>query len=53
MLIKLNFSSIPMVLWGEKSEHIYIYVHGMHGKKEDAEKFSETANKKGCEASHD
>ena len=45
--MQINFSKIPGVLYGEKSENVYIYVHGLHGKKEDAEEFANIATKKG------
>ena len=45
--MQVNFSKIPVVVYGEKSENVYIYVHGLYGKKEDAEEFSKIAEKKG------
>ena len=45
--MQINFSKIPAAIYGEKSESVYIYVHGLYGKKEDAEEFSKIANKKG------
>ncbi len=48
-MIKQNIliKNIPSILWGEKSDRIYIYVHGKMSKKEDAKVFAEIANLKG------
>lgn len=45
--MRINFSKIPCVIYGEESENVYIYVHGLYGKKENAEDFSKIAEKKG------
>ncbi len=45
--IKIN--SIPAIIWGEKSDRIYIHVHGKMSCKEQAENFAEIAEKKGCQ----
>ena len=45
--MQINFSKIPAAIYGEESENVYIYVHGLYGKKEDAEEFSKIAEKKG------
>ena len=39
--------SIPTIVWGKKSEKIYIYVHGKNGNKEEALFFANIAEKKG------
>lgn len=43
--IKIN--SIPAIIWGEKSDKLYIHVHGKMSCKEHAESFAEIAEKKG------
>ena len=43
----LRFGDIPAVIYGKKSERVYIYVHGMMGRKEDAEPFAEIAGASG------
>lgn len=37
--------SIPTIVWGKKSEKIYIYVHGKNGNKEEALFFANIAEK--------
>ena len=46
---KLTFKieSIPATLWGEKSDDIYIYVHGKMSNKDEAHGFAEKASMKG------
>ena len=50
-MLKNNFkiSNIPAVLWGEKSEKVFIAVHGNISNKEDAviQILAEEANRKG------
>ncbi len=36
----LNIGGIPAVIYGGESGQVYIFVHGMNGSKEEAEKFS-------------
>jgi pimeloyl-ACP methyl ester carboxylesterase len=43
----MKIENIPTILWGEKSNSIYIYVHGKLSSKEDAEDFSEKAVPRG------
>jgi alpha-beta hydrolase superfamily lysophospholipase len=43
----LKCDSIPAILWGTKSDGIYIYVHGRHSGKEEAQGFAEKAIVKG------
>ncbi|MEG0457257.1 MAG: alpha/beta hydrolase, partial [Oscillospiraceae bacterium] len=43
--IKIN--NIPAIIWGEKSNKIYIHVHGKMSCKEYAEQFVKIAEKKG------
>lgn len=44
---KRFIGNIPAILWGEKSEQLYIFVHGKMSKKEEAEPFAELAASKG------
>ena len=44
---KIRISNIPTVVWGEKSDKAYIYVHGKMSSKESAVMFAEIAEKKG------
>ncbi|MDR0981337.1 MAG: alpha/beta hydrolase [Methanocalculaceae archaeon] len=37
---RLTIGKIPVILWGEPAEKLYIYVHGLYGSKEEAEPFS-------------
>jgi len=43
----LRIDDIPAILWGKRSEKIYIHVHGKMGRKENAEQFAEIAENKG------
>lgn len=36
----LKIGNIPALLYGAKSEKLYIFVHGRYGKKEDADNFA-------------
>ena len=45
--MRISFSKFNAVTYGEKSDSVYIYVHGLGGCKEDAEEFSKIAEKKG------
>lgn len=44
-----NISNIPAVLWGDRSEKVFIAVHGNMSNKEDTviQKLAEEANQKG------
>ncbi|NBH36264.1 alpha/beta hydrolase [Clostridiaceae bacterium] len=44
---RISIKDIPAIIWGEKSEKVYIYVHGKMSRKEYAEAFAEIAEKKG------
>jgi hypothetical protein len=46
-VIELIIGSTPALLIGEKSEKIFLYVHGLHGRKEEALAFAEVAVPKG------
>lgn len=39
----LKIEKIPAIIYGVKSDKIYIYVHGKHSKKEEAENFASIA----------
>lgn len=43
----IKIENIPAIVWGEKSDKIYIYVHGKCQCKEYAESFAEIAENKG------
>jgi alpha-beta hydrolase superfamily lysophospholipase len=42
-----QIEGIPAVLYGETSQKLYLFVHGKHGQKEDAEQFAAAACQKG------
>lgn len=43
---KINISNIPSIIWGEKSDNVYIFVHGKKSNKEDAKEFAQIATDK-------
>ncbi|MBQ3346749.1 MAG: alpha/beta hydrolase [Synergistaceae bacterium] len=43
----LRIGDIPAAIYGAKSERVYVYVHGMMGRKEDSEPFAEIAEASG------
>ncbi len=45
--IPVKIGKIPAVLWGEPAEKLYIFVHGLHGCKEEAEAFSKIVCRRG------
>lgn len=45
----LKIKHIPAILWGEKSDKLYIFVHGKMSCKEDAAEFAKIAAEKGCQ----
>lgn len=45
--IAFEIENIPAILWGEKSDNIYIYVHGNMADKEEAWFFAENAISRG------
>ena len=47
---KITIGGIPAILWGERSEHVYLVVHGKASCKEDAERFARVAIAKGFQA---
>ncbi|HAX51085.1 alpha/beta hydrolase [Muricomes intestini] len=40
---KIYIGRIPAVIWGEKSDQVYLFVHGKMSNKESAEAFAEIA----------
>ncbi len=44
---KIYIKKIPAIIWGEKSDKVYIFVHGKMSNKESAEHFAEIAEGKG------
>jgi alpha-beta hydrolase superfamily lysophospholipase len=43
----LSINGIPAILWGDQSHKLYLYVHGMGGRKEEAETFAALAVSRG------
>ena len=44
---KIKINNIPAIIWGEKSDKVYLFVHGKMSSKESAEHFAQIAEKKG------
>lgn len=44
---KLSIGRIPALIWGEKSDKVYIFVHGKMSCKEEAEVFAKIAEDEG------
>lgn len=44
---RMRIGDIPAMVWGEKSEKVYLFVHGKMSSKESAETFADIANQKG------
>lgn len=44
---KFYIGKIPVIIWGAKSDKVYIYVHGKMSDKESAETFARIAENKG------
>jgi len=42
-----HIETIPVVLYGDKTDKVYIYVHGKMGYKEEVKTYAETINEKG------
>ncbi|MBQ3763871.1 MAG: alpha/beta hydrolase [Synergistaceae bacterium] len=45
--MQIEINGIPAKIFGTKSEKAYLYVHGMMGRKEDAEFFSRVVGQRG------
>lgn len=43
----LNINGIPSILWGRRSDRLYIYIHGKNSRKEYAESFAKIAEENG------
>lgn len=43
---QIKIGKIPAILWGEPAEKLYIFVHGLHGCKEEAEMFSKIVGRR-------
>lgn len=44
---KIQINNIPTILYGSASDRLYLYVHGKHSSKEEAERFANIAVKSG------
>ena len=44
---KFYIGNIPVIVWGEWSEKVYLYVHGKMARKEEAAEFAEIAKSSG------
>ncbi|MDL2277321.1 alpha/beta hydrolase [Parabacteroides sp. OttesenSCG-928-G07] len=44
---KIRINHIPAILYGSDSDKLYLYVHGKHSRKEEAEHFANIAEKAG------
>jgi esterase/lipase len=44
---KIQINNIPAILYGSASDRLYLYVHGKHSSKEEAERFANIATKSG------
>jgi len=44
---KIKINNIPAILYGSASDRLFLYVHGKHSRKEDAEQFANIAIKSG------
>lgn len=44
---RFNIGSVPALLIGEKRNNVFLFVHGLHGQKEEALAFAEVAVPKG------
>jgi hypothetical protein len=43
----IKIKNIPAIIWGNPSDRLYVFVHGKMSRKEEAEEFAESAEKKG------
>jgi uncharacterized protein len=44
---QLTIQSIPAIIWGPKSDRVYLFVHGKQSRKEEADVLAEIVVKKG------
>lgn len=47
---KMKISNIPVIVWGEKSDKVYLFVHGKMSSKESAQGFAKIAEEKGYQS---
>lgn len=47
LAVKMKLCNIPAIVWGEKSDKAYLFVHGKMSSKESAEAFAQVAMEKG------
>lgn len=47
LMENIHIGPTPTLLIGEKCEHVFLFVHGLHGRKEEAQPFAEVAVPKG------
>jgi len=46
---RITVEGIPAIIWGERSDKVYLCVHGKMSSKEAAEYIALEAEKKGCQ----
>ena len=46
-ITKFYIGKIPVIIWGAKSDKVYIYIHGKMSDKGSAESFARIAESKG------
>lgn len=44
---RFEIQGIPAIIYGEPSQKVFLFIHGKHGSKEDAEQFASIACRKG------
>lgn len=44
---RILVAEIPAIVYGEKSDQVYLFIHGQGGNKEEAESFAEIVSQKG------
>lgn len=44
---EFKLGSVPVILYGEEAARVFLYVHGLHGCKEEAERFAAVAVPRG------
>lgn len=47
MIQQIRIGDIPTIIWGARSDRVYLWVHGKMSRKEKARSFAEIANSKG------
>ncbi|MEZ7890753.1 MAG: alpha/beta hydrolase [Candidatus Wallbacteria bacterium] len=46
---KITIGEIPAIIYGEKANNVYLFIHGKDGSKEEAEPFAEIILAKDCQ----